>query len=274
VPSAAADLGNLGKQQGEAVSFDWKWYYSVSGLAIWLALILAFVIPKANRNIRILLILVPFVIVNLLWWLFIKFANMNFTDEQEFGIIFNSMAVSVTVLWLIANSFARFGGAIRFLLSFGIVVTIAGLGTLSYTTELSNETAMFLALFIFMALTMLIAITLSRRLCGGKYRPVCFILWLAFWMLLVSLIATFGFIIVGSIIMSSRPDLSVALLMFILAGLIFGLCLYVLNLPFMIMGFAHPFFRERLCACMGFKPMPVTPQKDDIGRISGQNACT
>lgn len=241
------------------------------GLAVWLALILALVIPKANHDIRVLLILLPLVIVNLLWWLFMKFAGMNPTDTREFSLIFHSMAVGVTVLWLIANYFIRYRGAVRFLLSFGTVVIIAGLGTLSYFTEFSKETTMFLALFIFMALTMLVAITLSRRLCRGKYRPVCFILWLALWTLLGSMFATFGFIIVGSMIMSSGPDLSVAILMFTLAGLIFGLVLYVLNLPFMILGFAHPFFRERFCACLRLKSMPTTHGQADADRLGGQS---
>jgi hypothetical protein len=57
VPSA--DLGEMGPQQGQAVSFNWKWYYSALWLAIWLVVILAMVVPKTNRNIRILLIFVP-----------------------------------------------------------------------------------------------------------------------------------------------------------------------------------------------------------------------
>lgn len=272
VPSA--DIGQLGPQQGEAANFDWKWHYSAAGWVIWLALILAFVAPKANRDIKILLILVPLVIVNLLWWLFIKFANMNSTDALQFGIIFNSMTLGVTVLWLIINYFVRFGGAIRFLLSFVTLVIVAGLGTLSYSTEFSNVTTMFLALFIFMALTMLVAITISRRLCGGKYRPICFLLWLALWMLLGSLVAMFGVLIVGSIIFSSGLDISGAIFMLILAALIFGLGLYVLNFPFMILGFANPFFRKRFCACLCLKAMPEAPKQAGAGRFNGQNSGT
>jgi len=272
VPSA--DIGQFGPQQGEATSFDWKWYYSSAGWLIWIALILAFVAPKANHDIQALLILVPLVIVNLLWCLFMKFANMNSTDELQFGIIFNSMAVGVTVLWLIANYFLRFGGVIRFLLSFGTLVIVAGLGTLSYSTEFSNEMALFLALFIFMALTMLVAITLSRRLCGGKYRPVYFLLWLALWILLGSLVAMFGFLIVGSIIFSSGLDLYRAIFILIFAALIFGLGLYVLNLPFLILGFANPFLRERFCACLRLKEISEASKQADSSRINDQNPGT
>ena len=66
----SANLGETGPQRGEAAIFDWKWSYSAPGLAIWLALILALVLPKANRDRRILLILIPLVVANLLWLAF------------------------------------------------------------------------------------------------------------------------------------------------------------------------------------------------------------
>ena len=194
----------------------------------------------------------------------------------QYDILFRSILIGISVLWLMANYLPKFGGAIRFLLSFGTVVIVAGLGTLSYSTEFSNETAMFLALFIFMALTMLVAMTLSRILCGRKYRPVCFMLWLALWILLSSMVAMFGFIIVGSIIMSGGPDFSEPnlILMLIMSGLVFGLCLYILNLPFMILGFTSSFFRERFCACLGLKPIPADPKQVDTSLINEQNPGT
>jgi len=38
------------------------------------------------------------------------------------------------------------------------------------------------------------------------------------------------------------PRLLEAMLILAMGGPILGLCLYLLNLPFMILGFAHPFF--------------------------------
>ena len=264
----SAYLGDMGPHRGEAVNYYWKWYHSASGLAMWPALILAIVVPRTNRDIRVLLILLPLVIVNILWWYFMKRVRMNSADACEITLIFHSMTVGVAVLWLMAKCFVRFGGAIRFLLSFGTVVIVAGLGPLSYFAEFSNETTMFLALFVFMALTMVVAITLSRRSCGGKYRPVCFMLWLALWTVAGGMFATFGFLIVTSTLMSSGPDIHRAILMYALAGLIFGLCLYILNLPFMILGFSSPFFRERFCACLRLKPAAATVTPSDGDNIA------
>ncbi len=252
VPSA--DLGMMGLQQGQAARFDWKWYYSATGFVIWLALILAILVPKANHNPRVLWILVPLVVVNLAWLAFKKLSDMPSPVASQFDTVFHSVAVGVAALWLVANYFRRFGGFVRFLMCFGTLVAVACLSILSYSIEQSRETVLFLALLLFMALALLGAITLSRRLCGGKYRPVCFMLWLALWSVLGSSVTLLGFIIVASLL-SGGPGFLEAVFILVMGGLILGSCLYVLNLPFMILGFAHPFFRERFCACLSLKPV-------------------
>jgi MFS family permease len=261
VPSA--NLGDVGPQQGEAVNFNWKWSYSAPGLVIWLALILALVLPKANHDLRILLIFVPLVIVNLLWLVFKEVSGMPSSSASQFDTVFHSMAVGIAVLWLVANCFDRFGGFVRFLMFFGTLVAVACLGILSYSTEFSNEAALFLAMLVFFSITVLGATTTAAKLCRGKYRPLCFMLWLALWTIIGSLFTTFGFFVVGNLIMSSGvsgPYILEAILMLTLVGLAFGLCLYVLNLPFMLLGFANPFFRERFNTCLRLKLMPTTPE--------------
>jgi hypothetical protein len=274
VPSA--DLGDMGPQQGVTTNFDWKWYHSAGKWIIWLALILAFVVPKTNRDIRILLILIPLTIVNLFWWIFIQNVRTNSTDAFEFGIIFNSLAVGVTVLWLVAQYFKNYGGAVRFLLSFLTIVIVAALGTLAHSSKFSTEMVLFWTLFVFMAFVILISITLSRRFCKGTYRPVRFLLWLALWMLLGALVGTSGFIIIGSVFLSKGSDPFEIILVLLLGGSMFGLFLYAINLPFLILGFVHPFFRERFCACLRLAPNagPAEPRagsaSSDGGPDSGQ----
>lgn len=268
----STNLGYVGPQQGEAVNFDWKLLYSAPGFVIWLVLILALILPKANHDLRILLIFAPLVIVNLFWLALKRASGMPSSTAYQFDTVFHSMAVGIAVLWLVVNYFKKFSGFVRFLLSFGTVVIVAGLGTLSYSTEFSNEVVLFLSLFAFLTITMLGAITIAGKLCYWKYRPLCFMLWMALWTLLCSLITTFGFFIVGTHIMSSgpRPDILEAILMLTLIGLMFGLCLYVLNLPFMLLGFANPFFRKRFCACLCPRSMPTTAAQSNTNLSSEQ----
>ncbi len=184
------------------------------------------------------------------------------------------MTVGITVLWLVVNYFKNFGGFVRFLLSFVTVVIVAGLGTLSYSTEFSNETAIFLTFFAFLAIAMLVAITAAGKLCYWKYRPLRFMLWMALWTILCSVITTFGLFFVGTYIMSSgsKPDISEMILSVSMIGLIFGLCLYMLNLPFMLLGFANPFFRERFCACLFPKSTPRNAAQPDTSQPHQERA--
>ena len=263
VPSA--DLGETGPQQGKAAVFHWKWSYSAPGLLIWLALIGAIVLPKANRDRRILLILVPLAIVNLLWLALKKVSGMPSATESQFDTVFHSMAVGIAVLWLVEDYFDSFGGFVRFLMFFGTLVAVACLGILSYSTELSNEAALFLALLVFFSITVIGAATAAGKLCKGQYRPLRFMLWLALWTIVASVFTTYGFFVVGNLIMSSGSSVPYnleALLMVTFVGLAFGLCLYVLNLPFMILGFTNPFFRKRFNTCLRLQLMPTTREED------------
>jgi hypothetical protein len=245
-------------QQSEGANYYWKWSYNASGLIVWLALILATVLPKANRNPRTLLIFVPLVIVNLLW-LVVKASGIVSSDASEFSTVFHSIAVGITILWLIVNYFNRFRGWARFLISFITIVVVSYLGTLSYSTGFPTELILIPILCASMAITMLSAMTIAGKLCQWKYRPLNFMLWLALWTPLVSLVTTFVFYIVGFAIMSSGsgPYILQMILMVSIVGLIFGLCLYVMNLPFMILGFTNPFFRERFCSCLRLKSIPT-----------------
>jgi hypothetical protein len=122
-----------------------------------------------------------------------------------------------------------------------------------------------------MALTMLIAITISRRFCGDTYRPIRFLLWLVLWILIIGFLTSSAFFVIGFVVFSSGPGSCLAILIFIFSGLIFGLSLYVLNLPFLILGFVHPFFRERLCECLRLKPVPMALHQADIDLFDEEN---
>ena len=249
----SADLGRLGPHQGEAVRYNWKWYDSASGFMLWLVLILAVVIPKANHNIHVLWIIVPLVVLNQLYLAFKQLAGANSSSIVQFDTLFYSMLIGIAVLWLTANYLEKFGGFIRFLLAFGTVLIVACFGTLSYYAGFSRDTFLFSVLFVFITLALLLAMTVSSFLCGKRYQPVRFLLWLGLWVLVGSILAISIFYVVLTLGTGTRPSWSnfpQMILMLVIPGSIFALVLYVLNLPFLILGFAHPFFRERFCACL------------------------
>jgi hypothetical protein len=203
--------------------------------------------------------------VNLLWLALKEVSGMPSSAASQYDTVFHSMAVGMASLWLVASCFDRFGGLIRFLMLFGTLLAVACLGVLSYSTELTKEVAVFVALLAFLSITILGAGAAAGKLCRGKYRPLRFMLWLALWTTLGSLVTIYGFFIVGTSIMSSGmsgSDMLAAMLMLSFVGLLFGLCLYLLNLPFMILGFTSPLFRERFSRCLGLELMPAKPETE------------
>jgi hypothetical protein len=51
----------------------------------------------------------------------------------------------------------------------------------------------------------------------------------------------------------------------------FGLWLYVLNFPFMILGFISVFYRERYCACLHIKPVSAASKQTGIDLLNEEN---
>ena len=49
-------------------------------------------------------------------------------------------------------------------------------------------------------------------------------------------------------------------------GLVTGLLLYAINLPFMILAFCSPFFRERFYACLRLKSMSTAATQSYINQ--------
>jgi hypothetical protein len=265
------NFGDFGQQLGEAVTFNWKWYYTAPRFVIWLVLIAALALPKSNRNINALAIFFPIAVLSLFWSIFLKVFQTTSSNAIQFSTMFQSMSLAIAVLWLLSDYIGKFRVFIRFLLSATTIVLVAGLGTLSYSTSFSIELILFLGVFIFMTLAILASIVLSRKLCRKRYCPVRFMLWLALWMLLFVTFALIGYFIVGSIILSTKlSNILSELLEVTAAGLVFALFMYIMNLPFMIMGFVNPLFRERFLTCLRLKPAAIITDSNQETVISNQ----
>jgi len=83
-------------------------------------------------------------------------------------MFFQSMVIGIAAPWLTPDYLERLGGAVRFFFSFGTVVTVASLGTLSYCSGFSRDTFLFSILFVAMTLALLLAMTVSSLLCRKR----------------------------------------------------------------------------------------------------------
>jgi hypothetical protein len=272
----AGDIGELGPKEGTTVAYNWKWYYGIPASALWVILVPAIVLVKANRNPRVLLILVPLLILNLLWSVFKRTLGFGSSDTEMFTMLFHSLVMGITAVWLLAHKLSNRNRFVTFLLAL-VVMAVAGLtGTTSYgMTEFSSETALISILLAVWASAVIVLFALTGWCCRKRYSGLRFMLWLPVWSVATGIASTLSYFGIGLIIMSiagnSIPSYLMLLQVFAV-GLVFGLCLYVINLPYMILAFCSPFFRERFYACLRLRSMPTTAGRTDSDRLNEQGS--
>jgi len=266
------DIGELGQKEGTAVIYNWRWYYSVPGLALWVVLIGAIVLVKANRNPQALLILMPLLIVNLLWLGFVKLLHFPSSARVQFDPLFASYTIGVAVLWLLAHKLGNRNRFVTFLLALIIMIVIDFVGIASYGMgAFSGETMLFTAFLAVLSFAVLVGFVLAARQCRNRYSGLRFVLYLALWTVAVCLASTLVFYPIVFIIQQVPVPISTVLLVALIAGLAFGAFLYVIVFPFMILALRSSFFRERFYACLGLKSMPTTPGQADADLPDEQN---
>jgi len=270
VPSA--DLGGVGPAQGQASVYNWSWTYSAQGLLLWLVLALAIVLPKSNRDRRILWILVPVLVSAACWTVFKRIIGATSSDAYPLDALMYSVLVGLAVLWLVAPGLSRTRGMARFLGALGILAAVAYVACLSYGIGLARGMRALVIMPIVLGLALLVAMAGAAWQGRRRGGPVRFMLTLAVWTVAGGLAVLCGYFLVMTGLASrlSGEDLMRVLPQVLLMGLILGAFLYVLNLPFMVLGFTSPFFRERLYACLGLRPVHNGPAASDLpGSASG-----
>jgi hypothetical protein len=270
---ASQDIGDLGPKEGKAVAYNWKWYYNILPLSLFFILILLLVFVRANRTPRAWLIFVPLLIVNLLWSIFLKVLGTGSVQSLIFSILFHSYTVGIASLWLLGHKIANRRRFITFLLAL-IIMAVAGLiGIISYgMTDFSGEGLSVLMLLGVLALTMLLGFVLSGFMCRNRYSNLRFMLWLALWCEVACLISILVFFLIAFAI--DRPSISsffAILFMIFSAGLIFGLCAYVIIVPYMILAFRSSFYRQRFYDCFHLPAVAAVSTDESEADSTKQN---
>ncbi len=227
-------------------------------MILWVILLGAIILTKANRNPRALLIILPLLVVNLIWFGFVKLLNFPSLTITQFNLLFNSFTIGITLLWLFAHKLGNRNRFITFLLALIIMIVISTIGQAT-NGEFSEQTIIFLSFIIFLSLAVLISFVLTSWQCRANYNGLRFLLWLALWSIIASLATMIIFIAFAWVI--QRPPINMLkaiMVQALIMGLVTGLFLNAINLHFMILAFCSPFFRERLCACLRLKSMSST----------------
>ena len=83
-------------------------------------------------------------------------------------------------------------------------------------------------------------------------------LWLALWTIVISLVAIIAYFLIAEARSEPLKELIRQMPQVLLVAMIFAICMYMLNLPFMVLAFASAFFRERFYAYFHLKSMPIS----------------
>jgi hypothetical protein len=253
--AASAKIGEAGPFEGEPVLYHWPWYWHLPGFGLWLLLAIAVALPRTNRHRHALLIFIPMLVLGLLWQQVTKLTGMPSATEVQFSFFIEFLAVGVALLWLNADRLGKYRSVVRFGMSLGILVLADLAAVLSYWGTFPGQSSVLLAFTGIMAIILLISLAIARRLAHRHYRPVRFMLWLAVWSTACSTAGAAAFVGVMMLV-STYPmhDLRAILVQIVVPGLVIGLCLYAVNLPYMLLVFSSPFFRRRFQIWLGVPP--------------------
>jgi hypothetical protein len=210
---------------------------------------LAIALLRTNRDRHALLIFIPMLVLGLLWPPVAKRVGFPSASLDQFNLLFESLVVAIALLWLNADKLGRYHGLMRVSMSLGIIMLAGFVAVISAGRTLSDPISTLILLFIAaMGIVLLVALAVTHRVTHGHYVPLWFTLWLAVWSLLFSTVGTVFFVMVRLLLASYQWPI---LIQAVKAGLALGLCLYAMNLPYLLLMFTSPFFRRRFHIWLG-----------------------
>ena len=255
--AVSCDLGTLGPGTGEPSLYYWHWYYNVPGLALWAILALAIMVPRANRRREALLILVPVLLVSLVWLVIARISASVTSDRETFGVMVLSLTVASAVLWLFGHVIANYAPYTRLVVALSLALAVAVVGALS-VTDFSRPTIALPSLLGFLMPALVLGYAGAGWTSRRRYRPTRFLLLLAAGTVLFSTVGMPPGFLLGSALTADWPtDLLPVIAVSLLAGAVMGVCVFLISLPFVLVGLRSPLFRPRLFACLGLPPGPA-----------------
>jgi MFS family permease len=250
----SCDLGTLGPGTGEPILYHWRWYYNVPGLALWAILALVLVVPRANRTREALLILLPVLLVNLVWLGAALLFQLTTSDDETFAMVVQSLVVGSAVLWLLGHMLANYTGWKAIVLALGVTLGMAVVGVFS-VTDFSRRTISLPLLLSSLTPALVLGYVGAGWMSRRRYRPIRFLLLLAAWTVAFSAVGMPLWFLLQSAVTADWPtDTLLVLGVFLLAGAILGVCVFLISLSFVLVGLRSPLFRPRLFACLRLPP--------------------
>ncbi len=81
-------LGKLGRNESAPTIVNWRWYYHLPNLAVWLVAVTALVVTKVSNTRRDWLVVIALVLSFVLW------------QMEGFGVLVAILALAWIVVWM------------------------------------------------------------------------------------------------------------------------------------------------------------------------------
>ena len=240
---AIDDLGGLGTKEGAGVLYAWVPPSFIPLLLPWLGVLLLLLL-KANRSAQTWLIWLPLL---LLAGIQAGFHQIGSGLPMELGMFaegLGALTFGIAAVWLTGH---LYGPRHRLLGFLGMLGVLAGFGVAVAAVKFTSDDSWSgepwsVILLGFCTLVLPVALSLSALCCRGRYRPVALFLWLMLWLPVGAIALTSPFVLFATVTSPGG-----ALWGEYLGGmLLVGASLLGTLTPFLVLSFAHPFFRKRL----------------------------
>ncbi len=231
--------------------FQWRWYYNVPGLALWVVLLLLAVVPRHNRHLQAWLILmVPLLAAAFSFTLRLLFPDSSGSDG--FGQFITALAIAWTCVWLMGKWLGE-GRRLRTALGAGAVMfaigAVAYVGYLGFWVS-SDVTWPLVGIWAVCSVPLVGATACTGYCCRETCDPLKLLLWPLLWIPVIGAVCIMlfvaGIVAVEAGDVFSAPEL---LVMFVVQGLVatpfVAAALYVLNLPIALLCTFSPDYRAR-----------------------------
>ncbi|MCE5248589.1 hypothetical protein LLG96_00065 [bacterium] len=157
----------------------------------------------------------------------------------------NNVVTGLGIVWILSCLLENQRGIAAFFLAV-VILAAGGIVTILTSTSISDQiqTGPYMIMYAFCSSVILVSLTASRAITRKQYNPSRFRLWL---LIVHALISSVGFtLIVFSVSIIESRTLHINDLFQIFAvGLVTGLVLFVILIPFMILTFNNKVYHDR-----------------------------
>lgn len=265
---ASAPLGGLGAKEGPPATYAYSPPSLIPLFLPWMGILLLFLLP-ANRSAQA-------------WWVWLPllaliglepvarrlFSEIPSQALDLMSLMYGSLGFGLAGLWLGASFFSRRS---RWLAFFGMLVAMTAVGGLACVLRSGEElgaaeTTILIVFLGFCVFQVALALSLTSLVCRRRCSPGRFTVWAAVFSAAGWLVCAAPYVILMGIFQGGPEWFEVLSGILLFAGVTFAVVL-----PFLVLAFLVPFYRERLAGLLQLPLVggPTAPAPGELPNLDG-----